>query len=218
MNDVTVEHGGQELRLNRERAVFWSSCSTLLVSDVHLGKESVFGRHGLAIPDGATSRDLDRLAELVACYRAERLVVLGDLVHATPSGDAQWPQLLSSWLTKHSELSVAVVAGNHDRRAAREALDRRIEWHVAPLVEPPFVFAHETGDALDGSGYALTGHLHPVVRLGDRRGDRLRCPVFWFRDDHAVLPAFGTFTGGYAVRPAAADRVFAVGPDDVLEL
>lgn len=213
---TTISCAGEALVLDADRAAFWPRRATLVVGDVHLGKESVFGRHGLAVPGGVTDDDLARLARLVAAHRAERLVVLGDLVHAAPSDGARWPELVTRWLDDHTALDVVVVAGNHDRPAVREALDPRLTWSAAPVAETPFVFTHEPGPHPDG--YALGGHLHPVVKLGGKRGDRLRCPAFWFRADHAVFPAFGAFTGGLAVEPAAGERVVVVGDGDLLEL
>jgi hypothetical protein len=43
-------------------------------------------------------------------------------------------------------------------------------------------------------------------------------PVFWFTRRFAVLPSFGSFTGGHPIRLGAGDRVFAAGPDSVLDL
>ncbi len=43
-------------------------------------------------------------------------------------------------------------------------------------------------------------------------------PCFWFTHESAVLPAFGSFTGGGRIHPGAGDRVFVVGDDGVLEV
>lgn len=76
---------------------------------------------------------------------------------------------------------------------------------------------HAPGDE-SADGGELAGHLHPVRHLRDRRADALRVPVFWLRGMQLTLPAFGSVTGGYAVNPRTGDRVFAVGPDQVVEL
>ena len=219
MSDVVGTLGvrcrGEELILCSERALYWPREATLVVADVHLGKESAFGRAGLAIPDGATESDLERLSALCRLFDARRLLVLGDLVHAAPAPDADWPGRVSRWLDRLGSVEVAVAAGNHDRPAARRRLDERIVWHLEDVEEPPFRFAHEP-EACDGL-YTLSGHLHPVYRL-DSGADRLRCPVFWFRDGYAVLPAFGEFTGGARIDPRPGERVFLAGQGGVLEL
>lgn len=208
---------GERLTLLAERAVHWPARRTLLVADLHLGKEEVFARAGIPIPRGPSETGLARLAALVAATASERLVVLGDLMHAVPASGEPWLAALAGFLDHHAELAVEVVAGNHDRAAGRERLDRRLVWHEAALVEAPFVLRHEPEE--DARGYTLGGHLHPVCRLGGgRRGERLRLPAFWFRRRAAVLPAFGDFTGGLRVRPGRGERLFAAGPGCVVDV
>jgi len=211
---ISVDCAGEQLLLHHDRAVFWPRRRLLLVADVHLGKEWAFGRAGLAVPRGATGSDLDRLARLIGRFGADELVVLGDFTHAPPAAEDQWLEAIGTWLDG-LDATVSIVAGNHDRPVTRQRLDTRIRWFPEARVEAPFVLQHEPG--ADARGYGLGGHLHPAVRLRSD-GDRLRLPVFWFREDHAVLPAFGTFTGGQNIRPAAGERVFAVGPDAVVAL
>jgi metallophosphoesterase superfamily enzyme len=71
--------------------------------------------------------------------------------------------------------------------------------------------------ALD-KAFTLSGHIHPVMRLRPLRGPGLRVPVFWQRPAGLVLPSFGAFTGGFAVRPTAGEHLFAVGPTAVTQM
>jgi metallophosphoesterase superfamily enzyme len=89
-----------------------------------------------------------------------------------------------------------------------------IHWLDEGTRDEPFVFRHDA--AGETEVYALTGHLHPVVCMYGRGRDRLTLPVFWFRQNYAVLPAFGSFTGGYRIYPYQDDRVYAVVPDAVI--
>lgn len=211
---LEIDCAGETLYLHHDRAIFWPRRRLLLVADLHLGKEYVFGRAGLAVPGGSTQSDLERLGALVRYFDAGELVVLGDFSHAPPSGDESWLDAVSLWLDS-LPAALSIVAGNHDRPATRERLDRRIRWYPEERLEPPFLFQHDA--AADTRGYGLGGHLHPAIRLSDA-GDRLRLPVFWFREDYAVLPAFGTFTGAHNIRPAAHERVFALAPGAVVAL
>jgi metallophosphoesterase superfamily enzyme len=43
-------------------------------------------------------------------------------------------------------------------------------------------------------------------------------PCFWVRPRVLVLPGFGAFTGGAAVRPVGGDRVYAVADGGVVEV
>lgn len=215
---LSIECGGESLWLLAERAILWPARATLLVADWHIGKASVFGRHGLAVPEGDLQRDLDRLGRLIAGCGARRLVVLGDLMHAPPAAGDHWPAVLGDWLARHAALEFVVVAGNHDRvtlASVSAALASRVTWFPDAHVDGPFVYRHEP--AADPRGFVLAGHLHPMrrLRLGN---DSIRAPAFWFRDDHAVLPAFGSFLGGVNIRPSGGDRVFVAGPDAVIDV
>jgi DNA ligase-associated metallophosphoesterase len=211
----SVEWAGEELLLLTDRALVWPARSTLVVADTHFGKASLFRRRGVPVPAGTTARDLARLDALIAAHGCRRLVVLGDFFHAVPEPGEPFLAELRVWRATHAAVDVVVVAGNHDRPAGRARLPE-VEWLAEPLVDGPFVWAHEPGG--DARGYVVGGHVHPVVRLGGRGPDRLRLPVFWQRSGHAVLPSFGSFTGGHPVRAEAGDRLYAVGPDAVLPL
>ena len=213
---AAVDVAGERLTLHPERAVHWPARRTLLVADLHLGKEHAFGRRGIAIPAGPSEAGLARLARLIAATGVERLAVLGDLMHDAPDGPESWLGALSGVLDTHRSLAVEVCAGNHDRPEAHAALDARLTWLAEPVVDGPFVLRHHPRD--DPRGHVLAGHLHPVHRVGRARGAGLRLPAFWLRPGHAVLPAFGEFTGGLAVRPERGDRLWVAGPERVVRV
>lgn len=215
---LAVDVAGEMLWLLPERAACWPERRTLLVADWHLGKVEVFGSRGLAIPDGGTARDFDTLDALVAATGATRVLVLGDLMHAPPRPGDDWPAQLAAWLAARPDLELAVVAGNHDRVAAEAlpaGLGARIDWYTQGRDEGPFRFEHEPVSV--PGRYTIAGHLHPTRRLV-MAGDRVRAPAFWLREDHAVLPAFGNFTGGMNIDPAPGDRVFVTGPGAVVDV
>lgn len=211
---MQIDIAGETLLLDAQRAMLWPRRRTLIVADVHLGKASAFRRAGVAVPSGSTRDDLARLAALIAAHRAERLLVLGDLFHAPLLADEPWLAHVDRFRSAHAALDIAVVRGNHDRIAGVPA-SWAIGWHEPALVEGPFAFMHEA--APSAQGYALGGHVHPVVTLRGAR-DKLRLPVFWLRETHGLLPSFGAFTGGYEIRADRGDRVIAATADGLIEL
>lgn len=201
---VTVDAGAESLTLLPQRAAYWARRRTLFVADVHLGKAASFRRAGIPIPRGSTNDTLDRLAATVLSCAAERLVILGDLVHDATARDAAQTAFLD-WRARHAALDVLLVGGNHDRRSG----DLPAAWRVQTVEEPfrmdGFALCHEPQAV--AAAYALAGHLHPGVKLVAGR-DRLRLPCFWLRREGAVLPAFGAFTGLADIVPAGDDRVY----------
>lgn len=214
---LAIEHAGQQLLLHPQRVMYWPAQKTLLVADVHVGKEHVFARQGIGIPAGISESGLRSLFELATASCADRLIVLGDFMHAVPHSSERWLNVLTELMNQHSQLSVEIVAGNHDRQAGRSILDSRIIWHTAALIAGPWVLQHEP--CKDDRGYVLCGHLHPVWRFGNARRGGVRAPVFWFREHWAVLPAFGEFTGGVVIEPDnKKDKLFITGPDCVISV
>ncbi len=64
------------------KLAWWSEQRTLFMADSHFGKASTFRKAGLAVPLGTTTKMLAVLSEHVASLGAERLIVLGDLLHS----------------------------------------------------------------------------------------------------------------------------------------
>lgn len=206
---------GEELWLHPQRVMYWPQQSTLLVADIHLGKEHAFSRSGIAIPDGISDDVLARLFALCDASQAETLTILGDFMHTTPQSGERWLTTLSSLLEERPRLTIRIVAGNHDRPAGQLMTDSRILWHRDAIRHGPFMLQHEPLE--QANSYVLAGHLHPAWRLQVTGHRAVRAPVFWFRSHYAVLPAFGTFTGGMRITPDARhDRLYMIGGDCVL--
>lgn len=216
-NSLKIDCAGEALLLHPERAIYWPVQHTLFVADVHAGKEHSFGRHGIAIPDGISDETLNRLFKLCDDAQARHLTVLGDFMHTAPRVGEKWLTSLSLLLDKRPHLSMSIIAGNHDRVEGRSTLDSRIRWFDKVKLQPPFVLRHEPGD--DSRGFVLCGHLHPTWRISHTRRTGLRAPVFWVRKNHAVLPAFGSFTGGVNIVPhPRQDKIFMTGSNCVVEV
>lgn len=213
--NLTLPLAGEVLELLPDCALLWPRTRTLIVADVHLGKAAAFRRLGVPVPSGATQHDLERLDALLATTDAERLLVLGDLFHTAPTAGETALAGFAALRARHAQRQFTVVAGNHDRAWRRLPREWRLQWLGSALHEPPFVFQHEP--VADARGYALGGHIHPCVRLRGG-GDSARLPVFWFGAAVGVLPSFGSFTGGYTVRPAKADVLIAVTPHGLAKL
>jgi DNA ligase-associated metallophosphoesterase len=198
------------------RAAFWVRTSTLLVADAHLGKAAAFRRAGIPVPQGTTENNLSRLSALVTQCAAQRVVFLGDLVHDGAARRAA-SNAFVRWRAQHAELDVMLVCGNHDRRAGDPEPQWRIHVTQEPAIEGSLALCH-VPMPVPGC-YAIAGHIHPGVRLSGSGRESLRLPCFWFTPTHAVLPAFGDFTGLADVVPGAADRVFVdTGSGEVVSL
>jgi DNA ligase-associated metallophosphoesterase len=211
----------EDLECLCQRAVWWARRRTLIIADVHLGKPAAFRSLGVPVPEGATRADLDRLSMLIDALGAERLVILGDLVHARRGMTPEVLEAVASWRAGNAGLDVLLIRGNHDRSTgempASWGLRVRDQVH-ADEGDGAIGFAHEPEHVPEGEPRAvLCGHLHPAAVL-DGPARTIKAPCFWFGRGRAVLPAFGSFTGTLAVRPREGDRVLVVGDGAVVEV
>jgi DNA ligase-associated metallophosphoesterase len=213
---MNITCAGETLTLCADRAVFWPRRRTVLIADPHFGKDEIFRSSGLAIPEGMVAHDLQRISTLLSQHDATRLVVLGDFYHGSPKRSERFAEAFAVWLAAHPHLSIDVVAGNHDRHGGSGTWSEHLSWRQEPFIDGPFSLAHHLRET--ETAYTLSGHIHPVLRLYSRSGDRARVPVFWFAERYAVLPAFGSFTGGAEIAAAPGDRVFAIADSTVIPL
>jgi uncharacterized protein len=212
---TTLDIRGERVDLLPDRALLLPARRTLIVADPHFGKDDLFRRAGIGVPRGPAVADLQRLTALIGAHECTRLVVLGDFLHAATRAGDSFLHAFTVWRQQSSGVRIDVVAGNHDRHERLEKWNGLAQWHRAPLVEPPFVFAHEPRASADG--YVLAGHIHPVLRIS-QRSHRMRVPVFWEKPECLVLPSFGSFTGGANISPAPGDRLYAAGPSRVVPI
>lgn len=201
-----------------ERALWWPARRTLFVADVHLGKGAAFAAAGIPVPMGATRADLDDLGAVLDRTGAERLVILGDLLHARTARDANTLGVFAGWRAQRRGVEMVLVRGNHDLHAGDPPEDWGMGCQDEGEREGPFVLSH-VPPAVDGVvGHVLCGHVHPVLRLAGPGGSVERCACLIVGVDRTILPAFGRFTGGKVQALSAGDRVFVFGPGEVVEV
>lgn len=213
---VELTIAGARVRLLAERALYWHDAATLIAADLHWGKAAALRAVGLAIPPGTTSDDVARLTRLLTATEARRLVILGDLFHARDGKAPETLRRLAAWRAEHAEVEIVLVRGNHDYHAGDPPSELGIHCVDAPWRDGPFEFLHYPAESESGH-YTLAGHLHPVAALTGPGRQRLTLPCFAIGRSAAILPAFGSFTGGAVIEPDG-DRVFVIADEQVMEV
>lgn len=212
MSGVACEVAGETLRLLPQKAVLWPREAMLIVADVHFGKAAAFRALGVPVPHGTTAENLAVLDALIAGHGVRRLVFLGDFLHAKAARAPRTLAALARWRARHPALDLILVRGNHDLHAGDPPAALGMSVVDEPWEQGPFAFCHHPD--MRASGYVVAGHVHPVYRLVSGR-EALTLPCFVFGPARAVLPAFGSFTGGHALRPADGEALFLVAGDAV---
>ncbi|RYZ49636.1 MAG: ligase-associated DNA damage response endonuclease PdeM [Proteobacteria bacterium] len=209
---LSTEVRGQELTLYGRKAVYWHAKKTLILADTHWGKAEVFQEHGIPVPSTVLDSDLDELTHIVEESGAERILILGDLMHSPKGLSDNVNRTIETW-RKRCSVPILSIRGNHDPKTTVFPEHWKIDWVNEPYVEGPFCFRHEPEASKDL--YTWCGHIHPVLHLGR---PRMRLPCFWLSPSLGVLPSFGSFTGGFAVKPKRMDNVFVVSEGEVFSL
>jgi uncharacterized protein len=206
---------GTTAELRADRSLFLPDFGTLIVADVHWGKAATFRALGVPVPHGTTRAGLDRLDAALTETAATQLLVLGDLFHARAGMQPGTLDAIGAWRNARRELAITLVRGNHDLHAGDPPASLTISCVNAPFTFGPFALHHHPA-AGSADGYALAGHVHPVVHLRGRGRQKLTLPCFAFGAAGGLLPAFGEFTGGGVIDPDAYPRTFVIADDAVL--
>ena len=213
---VECEVAGETLVLLPEKVAYWPARKALFVADFHLGKAASFRSAGIPLPSGTTSENVGRLDRAIAATQAKEVVFLGDFLHSASGRVALTFSTFAEWRESRAGVALTLVRGNHDKKAGDPPAAWNMRCIEAGEVCGPFVLNHEPGPSRRG-GYALSGHIHPAVRLSGE-GESVRLPCFWFGARCGVLPAFGAFTGSAVIRPRRGDQVYVIAEQDVLKV
>ncbi|TWI62195.1 putative phosphoesterase [Pseudoduganella lurida] len=215
---LQIELAGEQVLLLPQKALYWPRARMLVIADIHFGKAASFRALGVPVPRGTTTENLLGLDALLAAHDIGHILFLGDFLHARAAHASATVQTMLAWRARHPDLVLTLVRGNHDRHAGDPSRLLRIDMVDEPWTFGPFAFCHHPDLPLEAdAGYALAGHVHPVCRIAGRR-ESLRLPCFVVGPGRAILPSFGSFTGGHVVEPAAGERFYLAVEDTIFAL
>ena len=207
------------------RAAFLPKTSTVVCSDIHLGKAATFRHAGMAIPEGSAQHDLQRLTGIVQTCGARRLLITGDLFHARSGCTQQVLDEFSAFceqVRQSHDTRIVLVLGNHEQSLGKKFRPHEIGINRCEeeIIEPPFRFIHDHQSHFDAQpdSFTIAGHVHPTVTIKGTGGDRLTCRCFVTTGTTLTLPAFGSFTGGHKISPSDGTRVWLAQIDGVMPL
>lgn len=191
---------GREVLLLPAGAAYLPAERLLVVADLHLGKGLAYASQGQMLPPYDSLETMARLLTLVAEWRPERLVLLGDSIHRQTLMEASLAPVAAELAQLARQAGLVWITGNHDPRLVG------LPGIVADELVIPgdLCLRHEPAD--DGLA-EIIGHLHPAARLPTRAGrQRRRC--FVASETRLLLPAFGSLTGALCVSDPAISGLF----------
>lgn len=195
----SFEFGGQIFELAGDAALYWPEQCTLLVSDLHLEKASAFAAGGQMLPPYDSLSTLHEVAALVAQYRPERVVSLGDNFH-DDAGEMRLAADAADLLKQLVGLTDWIwITGNHDRNLEARWGGRS----VAEIMLSGIWLRHEAERGEQSP--EISGHFHPKFRQ-NLRGRMVARRCFVKGPRKLIMPAFGALTGGLDAQDLAIYR------------
>lgn len=195
MTILKIEIKDNHFQCLPEKALFWEQERTLMLADVHLGKDSHFRKNGIAIPQ-VSQNDLLRMRKLLENHQPKTMLILGDLFHSYSREEYEgFRELVEAF----PDTQFRYVAGNHDALALKKEDSPVNLWFGKECNHGAFRFVHHiTEDSNDS--FTFQGHIHPQVQVKLNRNQWYKFPALVIQEDRATLPAFGRFTGGYKMK------------------
>ncbi len=208
MNSCDISFAGTCLTALPSGALWWHDERMLVVSDLHLGKsERLARRGGTLLPPYEVRETLERLdADLGRCA-ASLVICLGDSFDDMQAAEAL-PDEYRLWITRMQAGRRWIwIEGNHDSDPTNLG-----GTHLAELRAGPLTFRHI---GQPGSIGEVSGHFHPKASLRIK-GRAITRPCFLFDQNHLILPAYGTYTGGLRSRDPALAGLISTGAMAIL--
>jgi uncharacterized protein len=202
LNDGTLTLDAA-VRLDVRRAAWLPRSRCLVVADLHLGRAWVQRARGQMVPVAAADDTLPRLSALVHDYRPERMVVVGDVVHAALTVAGIESAVRELVAIASDGLRLELCLGNHDRRLRERLVGWKLPVAVSDqiVLDEAILFHGDVPPAVPDSSrrWRIQGHEHPAVVLGDGVATSAKVPCFLVGTLHLVLPAFSATASGCVV-------------------
>jgi DNA ligase-associated metallophosphoesterase len=224
--------------VSSQRCLFWEEENALVLSDLHFGKTGHFRKAGIAVPQDVYKEDLQRLVSTIQHFKANQLIIVGDLFHSHHNKELEW---FRRWRSDLSSLEIHLIKGNHDILHDLWYTDSDMVVYDEELIIKGFSFRHDPGSKMESQenksqgtsqkfqipntttecpapNYLFCGHVHPGISIRGMARQSLHFPCFHFTDTHCVLPAFSRFTGTYSIAPQKGEKVYAIVEDSLISV
>ncbi len=213
--ESVIDFGGELFTATTDGVLFHSASGNLIVSDCHFGKTTHFRKNALPIPEQAMKKDFLRLETIINRLNPNKIIFLGDLFHSYEN--REW-DLLSEFLYTRIKRALTLVRGNHDI-LHKQAYEQAGMELVHEFILGKIHFVHEKAEDEPQNKFIVSGHIHPGYRLMGIGRQKMLLPCFYFGKNHAIMPAFGSLTGLYAIeKQQKTDKVYCFTTDKIFEV
>ncbi len=198
-------------------ALYLEGCRTLVISDLHIGQESVLRLKGVHIPEISYPRIKEDISALLDKTRAEEIVLLGDVKHELGRPSAQeWVEVkdLLGFLADQ-RLGVHIVRGNHDNYILSILGRFSLHLHDPCMQIGDALLIHGDKKVLVPSSVKtiIMGHEHPAVSSRDSSGSRYKFRAFlvgkYDGREIIVMPASSPLAAGVGINEVPRESLLS---------
>jgi putative SbcD/Mre11-related phosphoesterase len=193
MQELELSNG---LWITNERCVVMKRRQVAIISDLHIGLESVLEASGLHLPHIQTDSMKASIQHIIERYQPQQFIILGDLKHEFSRNLTQeWSEVKRLLEILQERGKVVVIKGNHDNYLATIASKMGIDL-VEQYELDGVTFSH--GHLPTNSRPLVIGHEHPSIRLFDPIGAYVKMPCYIHlpREQILIIPAFSPLVSG----------------------
>lgn len=209
---------GNNFVLSPGRTMFWEKQKTLVIAGFHIGKPGHSPKPGIVLRQTTFKEDLQRLTTEILSFKAEQLIIAGDLTH---SRSAKELELFKKWRNYFSLLTI-LLANDSDGVTETAWYDELNIVRKEKLQIDKFSFCKSPEDINPASyiagTYTFCSHLRPGIPVKGARNKVSLFPCFYFKTTYAVLPAFSGFTDLTTIGPGEGENVFAISDTGIVQV
>lgn len=205
---IEIEFGEERVVLRGDATIWLPDHRSLLVADLHLGKDASFRASGIPVPMGLNATTLQMIRQSIDATNPKEVLILGDLIHDRHSLNPELIEQFALFASSIPSIELSLVRGNHDRHAG--SFPESWMLNVEKMRQlGSLTLVHETDGTDTASGFQIGGHWHPVVNIG-HGADQMRLPCFVVSPTSITLPAFGPFKGGMKQRRKTGQAIYPI--------
>ncbi len=210
-------------------ALYSGDLKALIISDLHLGLESLMADSGVYMPKFQLDEMKSELKKISEEKNIERLIICGDIKHEFSETSYQEKIEVEEFIEFSSTLAekIFLVKGNHDNYLiypVKKYDDVELEdYFVFDGIN--FIHGHEKTEVINGPDieYVIMGHEHPALTLSDEVGakEKIRCFLFGEMNNGKrliVLPSFSRLAQGSQMNRVQEEELLSPILEDMIDI
>ncbi len=201
-------------------ALYSEKIEALIISDLHLGLESLMADSGVYMPKFQLSEMKEDLKNISLKKDFKKIIVCGDIKHEFSKTSYHEKKEVEEFIEYSQGLAeeIYLVKGNHDNY-----LIYPVKRYPRVKLEDSFIFeginfihGHERVEDINRLDveYLIMGHEHPALSLTDEIGarEKLRCFLYGEMRNNIkliVMPAFSRLAQGSQINQARDEDILS---------